>query len=78
MVASVEARDLEEDLASVDALIGDLVGGSEVEAMTGKTWDFGESVVTEKTIKKMEREGLGELSLHRRGRPLLVIWLLPI
>jgi hypothetical protein len=57
MVASVEARDLEEDLASMDASIGDLVRSSETEAMARKTWDFGESVVTEKTIKKMEREG---------------------
>jgi hypothetical protein len=37
MLTSAEARDLEEDLASVDASIGDLTGGSEVEAMAAKT-----------------------------------------
>jgi hypothetical protein len=39
MVTSVEAQELEEDLASVDALIGDLIGVSEAEAeaMAGKT-----------------------------------------
>jgi hypothetical protein len=41
----------------MDASIRDLVGGSEAEAMAWKTWDFSESVVMEKTIKKMEREG---------------------
>jgi hypothetical protein len=54
MLMSAEARDLEEDLASVDAPIGDLTGGS--GAMAGKAWDFGESLVTEKMIKKMEKE----------------------
>jgi hypothetical protein len=57
MVASVAARELEENLASVDASIGDLIGESEVEAMAGKTWDFGESLVMEKMIRKMEKEG---------------------
>jgi hypothetical protein len=32
MVASVETQELEEDLASVDASIGDLIGVSEAEA----------------------------------------------
>jgi hypothetical protein len=36
MVASVAAQELEEDLASVDASIGDLIGESEVEVMAGK------------------------------------------
>jgi hypothetical protein len=56
-LTSAEARDLEEDLASVDASIGDLTGGSEAGAMAGKTWDFGKSLVMEKMIKKMEKEG---------------------
>jgi hypothetical protein len=55
MLTSAEAHDLEEDLASVDASIGNLTGGS--GAMAGKTWDFGESLVMEKMIKKMEKEG---------------------
>jgi hypothetical protein len=55
MLTSVAARDLEEDLASMDASIGDLTRGS--GAMAGKTWDFGRSLVTEKMIKKMEKEG---------------------
>jgi hypothetical protein len=57
MLTSAEARDLEEDLASVDASIGDLTGGSEAGAMARKTWDFGKSLVMEKMIKKMEKEG---------------------
>jgi hypothetical protein len=36
MVASVAARELDEDLASVDASIGDLIGESEVEVMARK------------------------------------------
>jgi hypothetical protein len=55
MLTIAEAHDLGEDLASVDASIGDLTGGSWV--MAGKTWDFGKSLVTEKMIKKMEKEG---------------------
>jgi hypothetical protein len=66
MVASVAARELEEDLASVDASIGDLIGESEVEVMAGKTWDFGESLVMEKMIRKMEREGYFSA---RRAKP---------
>jgi hypothetical protein len=54
MLTSDEACDLEEDLTS----IGDLVGGGETETMARKTWDFGESLVTERMIKKMEKEGL--------------------
>jgi hypothetical protein len=56
-VASVEARDLEEYLASMDASIGDLVEGSEAEAIAGKTWDFGESVVMEKTSRRWKGRG---------------------
>jgi hypothetical protein len=57
MVASVEARELEEDLASVDASICDLVRESETEAMAGKTFDFSESLIMEKMIRKLEKEG---------------------
>jgi hypothetical protein len=38
MLTSVEARDLEEDLASVDMSIGDLTRGS--GAMAGKDMEF--------------------------------------
>jgi hypothetical protein len=51
MVASVAMQ------ASINASIGDLVGGREVEAMVGKAWNFGESLVIEKMIKNMEKEG---------------------
>ena len=37
MVAIAEAQELEEDLAGVEASIGDLVGAEEVEAMASKT-----------------------------------------
>jgi hypothetical protein len=57
MLTSVEARELGEDLASVDASINDLVGGGEAETMARKTWDFGESLVMERMIKKMEKKG---------------------
>lgn len=57
MVDVFEARDLEEDLASVDASVGDLVRGSESEAMVAKTWDFGQSLMTEEMIQDLEREG---------------------
>jgi hypothetical protein len=57
MVASVEAQELEEDLARVNASIGDLVRESETEAMAGKTFAFSESLITEKMIRKMEKEG---------------------
>jgi hypothetical protein len=35
-----------------------LVGAEEVEAMAGKTWDFGESLMTHKMIRKTEKEGM--------------------
>lgn len=37
MVAIAEAQELEEDLASVDASLSDLVGAEEVEVMASKT-----------------------------------------
>jgi hypothetical protein len=58
MVASVVVQELEEDLASIDTSIGDLVRGGDAEAMARKTWDFGESWMTEKMIRKQEKEGM--------------------
>jgi hypothetical protein len=40
MVVSVAVQELEEDLVSVDASIGDLVNVGEAEAMARKTWEF--------------------------------------
>ena len=37
MIASAEARELEEDLAGVEASIGDFIGAEEIEAMAEKT-----------------------------------------
>jgi hypothetical protein len=37
MIASAEAQGLEEDLAIVEASVGDLVEAEEVEVMAGKT-----------------------------------------
>jgi hypothetical protein len=37
MLESALAHDLEEDLASVEASVGDHVGADEVEGMVGKT-----------------------------------------
>jgi hypothetical protein len=74
MMASVEAQELEEDLASVNTSIGDLIRGSEAEAMARKTWDFGEPVVTKKMIKNMEKEGyfsIGQAEPLSAGRPCL-------
>jgi hypothetical protein len=33
-----------------------LIRAKEVEAMAGKTWDFGESLMTKRMINKLERE----------------------
>ena len=37
MVAIAEAQELEEDLAGVDASLGDLVGAEEAKVMASKT-----------------------------------------
>ena len=37
MIASVEAQELEEDLAGVEDSVVDLIGAEEEEAMAGKT-----------------------------------------
>jgi hypothetical protein len=38
MVASVAKQELKEDLMSVDASIGDLIGAGEAEAIAVKMW----------------------------------------
>jgi hypothetical protein len=59
MLASAEAHEVEEDLSSVEAFVGDLVSAKEFEDMarTGKTWDFGPSLMTKDMIKVLEHEG---------------------
>ena len=46
-----------EDLASIEASVGDLIGVEEAGLMAGKTWDFGPSLMTKKMITKLEKEG---------------------
>ena len=58
MVASAEAQELVEDLASVEASIGDLIGAEEAGLMARKTWDFGPSLMTKNMIAKLEKEGM--------------------
>ena len=58
MVASAEAQELVEDLASIEASIGDLIRPEEVGLMAGKTWDFGPLLMTKKMIAKLEKEGM--------------------
>jgi hypothetical protein len=57
MVASALAQGLEEDVGSVEASVGDLVGASEGTGMSGKTWDFGPSSVTTEAIVEMLDDG---------------------
>jgi hypothetical protein len=57
MVAVAEAQELEEDLGSVEASVGDLVGVAEAEVMAGKTWDFGPLLMTKKVILELEKDG---------------------
>ena len=57
MIASAEAWELEEDLAGVEASIGDLIGAEETKAMAGKTWDFEPSLMTKKMVADLEKEG---------------------
>jgi hypothetical protein len=84
MVASIMAQELEEDLAGVVASVSNLVGASEGESMASKTWDFGESSITEEMIVKMEMEGyfkagqakpppVGRLCLRRLRATLLCL-----
>ena len=47
-----------EDLASVEASVGDLIGAKVAGLMAGKTWDFGPSLMTKKMIAKLEKEGI--------------------
>ena len=57
MLASAEARELEEILSGVEASVGDLIGGEEAEDMAKKTWDFGPSLMTQEMIEVLEKEG---------------------
>lgn len=68
MLASAEAVELEEDLAGVEATVGDLITAEEVGDMAGagKTWDFEPSLMMKDMIKALEQEGfVGE----RKARP---------
>ena len=59
MLASAKAIDLEEDLASVEASVGDLITTEKAEDMAGagRTWDFGPSLMTKDMIEALEKEG---------------------
>lgn len=57
MLASAEARDLEESLFDIEASISDLVGASEGGGMEGKTLDFRPSQMTPGMLKKLEEKG---------------------
>jgi hypothetical protein len=70
MVDITVAQELEEDVASVEASIGDLVGAEEFVVMAGLTWEFRESMVIAKDIAEMVEE---EFFKEIRGKlPLLV------
>jgi hypothetical protein len=56
MIASVEARELEDDIARVEASVGDLIGAEETETMAKKTWDFGLYLMTKKMLADLEKE----------------------
>ena len=58
MVASAKARELEEDLASIEASIGDLIRAEDAGLMARKTWDFGPLLMTKKMIAKLKKEGM--------------------
>ena len=58
MVASAEAQELVEDLASIEASVGDLIRPEVVGLMARKTWDFGPLLMTKKMITKLEKEGM--------------------
>jgi len=47
-----------EDLARIEASVGDLIRVEEAGLMAGKTWDFGPSLMTKKMIAKLEKEGM--------------------
>lgn len=57
MVGSVVAHELEEEIGSVDASVGDLVGSEEARIMARKTWDFRLSLMTEEMIEELEKAG---------------------
>jgi hypothetical protein len=67
MVASAEAQEFAEDLASGEASIANLITAEEAEDMAGssRTWDFGPSLMTEGMIEELQK--LGVLVKLRRG-----------
>jgi hypothetical protein len=69
MVASAEAQEFAEDLASGEASVADLITAEEAEDMAGssRTWDFGPSLMTEDMIEELQKLGVfGEA----KARPL--------
>lgn len=51
------AQELEDDLASVEASVGDLIGADKAEVMARPMWNFGESLITEADLDKMVEGG---------------------
>jgi hypothetical protein len=60
MVASAEAQEFAEDLASGEASIANLITAEEAEDMAGssRTWDFGPSLMTEDMIEELQKLGV--------------------
>ena len=69
MLANAEAIELEEDLADIEASVGDLITAEEVEDMAsvGKAWDFGPSLMTKDMIKVLEEAGCFS---EKKAKPL--------
>jgi hypothetical protein len=57
MLEVVVARELEEDLSSVEASIGDLISAKEFFSMVGPMFEFGESLVMAEDIAEMVEAG---------------------
>ena len=56
MIASAEAQELEEVLVRVEASVGDLIGAEKAEALAGRTWDFGPSLMTKRMILQLKKD----------------------
>ena len=58
---------MEDDLASVEASIGDLITAQEAEDMSdvGRTWDFGPSLMMKDMIEVLEKDYFGA----RKAKP---------
>ena len=56
MLAIAEAIELEENLASIEASVADLITVEEAEDMAGvgKTWDFGPLLMMKDMVKVLE------------------------